>query len=165
MNSCKIPPLYFHNIPICASLLWRLLSAGIRKKICGNDFIAGLHRRLVEASYESYHRESTDFSRAIFPRSLASLTRARIILRPRRSTSSTTCNNGTRTSEISPDLPDWPTTRLEFHSHTARSTLGTYTEYKTTFPWIERYGNTSACSHRNERNNRETFKVSSSIEY
>lgn len=38
--------------------------------------------RLAEASYESYRCESTDFSRAIFPRSLASRTRARIILCP-----------------------------------------------------------------------------------
>lgn len=60
----------------------------VRRKIYENDS-AEPHHRLVEASYGLHCRGSTDFSRAIFPRSLASRTRARIILarvdpRPRR---------------------------------------------------------------------------------
>lgn len=52
----------------------------IQKKIRENgfvrrDFIIACCRGVM---YESYRRESTDFSRAIFPRSLASRTRARV---------------------------------------------------------------------------------------
>lgn len=91
-----------------------------------------------------FSRDLPTFSRIPHTRAYHSCSR-------RSMSSSTTCKNGTRTSKIPPDLPDWPATRLEFHSHTARSALGTYMEYKTMFPWIERYSNMLAWAAEEKR--------------